>query len=196
MPRFVTHYYLPSRGPFQNLSDLSDDEALDVMRELNRARRSGEHHRLFGRTYLRMRREAERRLREAFVAKGGRPVRTTPHYFVLGESAWFRGLGKEMAEVRLPLDALDAFTTSITYGDSFGTTGVSAEFGVADPPDDSGAAEVYVLEDLDRLLATFGYPSVAAPADYEGYERRVTGAQFIEVQVWSDEPVEAYLDAP
>ena len=118
-PAFVTHYYRASRRPFQNLSDLDRETALDVMRQLMRERQAGLQHRIFGGTYLQMRRLTEQRLREAFLVIGGQPTRAAPHYFVLGESPWFRGLAEDMQEIRLLISELPASATSFTYPDSF-----------------------------------------------------------------------------
>ena len=193
VPDFVTHYHLPSRDPFQSLSDLDDDEALAVMGHLNQERRNGAHHRLFGKTYLAMRREAEHRLRCRFVGAGGHPTREVPHYFVLGESVWFRGLGRDMSEVRLPLKSLPAEVTSFTYGDSFSATGVGPEFGFGDPTDAPHRSSVYRLDKLDEIVASHGLPDDEPVDHYDGYERG-SDDRFIEIQLWSDQPVRRFLD--
>src|ERR1700733_666854 len=108
VPDFATHYYRASRAPFLNLSDLADEQAVAVMAELTRERREGAQQRPFGRTYLEMRRTAE-----------DRPERRPPHYFVLGESPWFRGLAVDMEEIRVPLSDLPGAQTTVTWGDSF-----------------------------------------------------------------------------
>src|SRR3954471_1530462 len=118
LPNFVTHYHLADRPPFLNLCDLTDDELDAVLADLGRLRRTGRHHRPFGRQYMEIRRATEARLRAGFVAAGGRPERRSPHYFVLGESAWYGRLGERMGEVRLLLTALPAEQTSWTCSDS------------------------------------------------------------------------------
>jgi hypothetical protein len=104
VPDFVTHYYRASRAPLLNRSDLPDARAMAVMAELIQERREGRQQRPFGRTYIEMRRVAEDRLRRRFTALGGRPARRAPHYFVLGESPWFRGLAADMEEVRCQVE--------------------------------------------------------------------------------------------
>ena len=61
-----------------------------------------------------MRRVAEDRLRRQFIARGGHPERHAPHYFVLGESAWFRGLATDMEKIRIPVSGLLAAQTTVT----------------------------------------------------------------------------------
>jgi hypothetical protein len=196
-PTFATHYFMPGRRPFDNLSDLSDDDAVSVMDELTSERLAGGHHRLFGRPYLLMRRETERRLRDAFEAVGRRPERTAPHYLVLGESAWFKGLAVGMLEFRVELADLKEATTSLTYGDSFEVMRVGPEFGFGDPSASQPYhSRAFRLSDLNDLVAKFGLPNDAPDEDYRGYEHRST-EKFIEVQVWTDaHPLGRELGAP
>jgi hypothetical protein len=92
LPDYVTHYYVPGRAPFLNLSELTNPE-WDAMRKVLEAERAtGSSSRVFGRRYLELRRATEARLRDLFVAAGGTPERAVPHYFVLGSSTWFQGL--------------------------------------------------------------------------------------------------------
>jgi hypothetical protein len=191
LPSFVTHYHLADRRPFLNLCDLPDDELDAVLADLGRLRRTGRHHRPFGRRYMEMRRATETRLRSAFVAAGGRPARRSPHYFVLGESAWYARLGERMGEVRIPLTALPAEQTSWTCSDSFVTMeAVAADDRSAD--DHHHRGRVFLLDELDAVLADIGVPSPAwadEHRDWRTWPRRA----FVEVQLWSDEPVRAYL---
>lgn len=91
-PDFVTHYHRADRAPFLSLSDLTETEARAVTTDLAQA---GGSERRFGPRYHQLRRDTERLLRERFIARGGQPQRRSPHYFVLGESGWFRGLYRD-----------------------------------------------------------------------------------------------------
>jgi hypothetical protein len=115
----VTHYYLAGRRPFLSLSELGETQLAAVLADLGALRRAGKQHRPFGPRYMHLRRRTEARLRELFTAAGGQPRRPAPHYFVLGDSPWYEGLGQNMQQVQLPLAALPASQTSITYPDSF-----------------------------------------------------------------------------
>jgi hypothetical protein len=194
VPNFVTHYYVPDRGPFLNLSDLADDYRLAVMTELMGKRAQGQQHRLFGKRYALMRHQVETQLRDLFVGRGGHPSRMAPHYFVLGESAWFRGLAPGMKTVMLPVADLPSNGAGITYPDSFTAMGIGPEFGL---PHEArpNHGRVILLDELPWLIDTYGLPSSTANADYAGYERR-TDEHYVEVQLWSDEPVREFRTDP
>jgi hypothetical protein len=194
VPDFVTHYYRRTRRPFLNLSDLTDDEAIEVMRELIDERRHGLQHRPFGRKYLDMRRATEDRLREMFVAAGGRPERSSPHYFVLGESPWFRGLATDMAELRIAVASLPEDQTTVTWADSFGVTLVTRDFGLNYRPRPYHG-KLYRLSDIPALVARYGLYMVDAD-DYQGLAEGLpttASEPFVEVQLWSDEPTRPFL---
>jgi hypothetical protein len=157
------------------------------MRHLMRERQAGLQYRIFGGTYLKMRQLTEHRLREGFLMLGGQPTRAAPHYFVVGESPWFRGLAHDMQEIRLPISDLPASATSFTYPDSFTAMGMALEFGFPQDPQPYHG-RVYLLQDLEGIVNSYGLPASRIEDDYRGYEHR-TMEHYIEVQLWSDEPV-------
>jgi hypothetical protein len=190
VPDRVTHYYLPSRRPFQNLSDLAGDEVLDVMHELNELRRAGTHKRPFGRVYIEWRRLTEERLRTLFLAAGGRPERAAPHYFCLGRSTWFEGLADGMRSVSLPLADLPPDRTSFTLADSFGAMGFGPRFGYPAAKEPHQQV-VYPLAELETVLGR--HPSApAVPTEYDGFEHHLVDT-YVEVQLWTDDPVRPFL---
>jgi hypothetical protein len=193
LPDFATHYYRTSRGPFRNLSDLRGDELRAVVIQLVAERDEGLHERSFGPTYVRMRMIGEERLRQYFADLGGRPERSAPHYFVLGESPWFRGLATDMAEIRIPLSMLPDDQTTVTWSDSFAATKIGPEFGLPHTPAPHHG-KVFRLSDIETLFAAYGMPAVDEGLDYRTYLERGPD-RFVEVQLWSDEPVRQYLDS-
>jgi hypothetical protein len=191
VPDFVTHYYLPGRQPFQNLSELDEPRLSQVMQGLIEQRKGGVQHRLFGSKYMTMRRLVEERLYRAFVEVGGQPDRYSPHYFVLGESAWFQGLGTDMQQLRIPLSVLPIEKTSVTYPDSFTAMEVAEEFGLPHEKQPYHG-QVFRLTDLPSLIATYGLPNPNPDSNYAGYERR-SPEKYVEVQVWSDDSIGPYI---
>lgn len=182
--RFVTHYHRADRRPFLNLGEVDDADVEAVLTGLVAGSR-----RRFGPRYLALRRATEARARELFVQAGGRPVRPHPHYFVLGESPWFAGLYDEPREVRVPLDRLPVEATSFTWVDSVTALGLGRDLGVPQPAEPERRRLHRIDElDLDVVDALPGH----GPDGYEGYQRRLLEG-YVEVQLWSDEPVARYL---
>lgn len=193
VPTFATHYHLESRAPFLNLSDL-DAETLDqVMRNLNEEHAAGLSHRTFGPHYMELRRRTEAALRAGFANRGGRLRRANPHYFVLGESAWFAALSPNMRSVSVALSDLPPESTSVTYPDSVVAMRCGSDFGLPEL-DRPYVGRVFLLSELDELIAAHGMPADHPDDDYVGYEFREF-EKFVEIQVWSDEPIQQFLSA-
>jgi hypothetical protein len=193
VPDEVRHYWRRSRRPFLNLSDL-DQVAVDaVVAEQMTERASGGHLRAFGSRYMDLRRATEAKMRQLFIDAGGRPQRRAPHYFVLGESRWFKGLATDMEELVLPLASLPEEVSSFTYPDSFTAMGLVADYGLPHVPKPYHG-QVFRLSELERVLDEYGLPA-DHEAGYEGYERRQF-EMYVEVQLWSDAPVARWLDDP
>lgn len=184
LPDYITHYHLADRAPFLNLSDLDGDRVAAVLSDLGT---TGGSQRRFGPAYMRLRRGTERLLRERFRERGGRPIRQSPHYFVLGESAWFRGLYRDAREVRLRLDCLPPDQVSFTIPDSITSMGLLARLGHAQPMRPHHGA-VFRLDELAEVIERYGRPHSPAAASYDGHQLE-DFEHYVEVQVWSDEAV-------
>lgn len=203
IPDVATHYHLGSRPPFLNLSDLPPDRLEEVLADLARERADGLSARVFGRRYMELRRRTEERLLSLFLEAGGKPERSTPHYFVLGASSWYEGLAPDMAAFVVRLSDLPTEATSLTIPDSFNSMGFGPAYGL--PQEDRAYHDrVYRLEDLPALVSAYGLPDNDASADndawagngspddsYDGYQFRPF-EKYIEVQLWSDRPLAAY----
>jgi hypothetical protein len=194
LPGFVTHYYLPGRRPFLSLSELGDAELAAVLADLGALRGAGMQHRPFGPRYMELRRCSEMCLRELFVAAGGRPQRRWPGYFVLGDSPWYAGLAENMQRIQLPLPALPPTQTSITYPDSFTAMGCGPGLRPLQPPRPC-QGRVFLLGELPGLVEQIGIPDPSSSGWDGRYQRWTTwpADAYIEVQLWSDEPIRAYL---
>lgn len=117
-----------------------------------------------------------------------------PHInFVLGACEWYRGLSPDTSEVVLQVSDLPSSVTSITYPDSFTAMALGARFSLAQVPRPYHD-QVFRLEQLVDLVTTCGVPSGEADAVYDGYHHRVF-EKYVEVQVWSDDPVRHFLSA-
>jgi hypothetical protein len=187
IPDYVTHYHLADKTPFLNLSDLTEKEVPGVMRDLARRRKESGLQRVFGGRYMQLRRLTEVKLRQLFVDVGGMPERTTPHYFVLGTSAWYRGLAPDTHEVVVSLADLPADQTSFTYPDSFTAMGYLPQFGLPyiECPYHGRAFRIH---ELAEVISRHGLPADDPSGNYAGYQNKPF-EKYIEVQLWTDEPI-------
>jgi len=190
IPDYATHYHVGARPPFLNLSDLSDEELDPVLAALGAERAAGRSSRVFGRHYMELRRRTEDKLRRLFVEGGGAPSRRAPHYFVLGASKWYEGLAGGMEAVVVKLADLPPDATSVTYPDSFTAMGQGADLGLHHEPRPYHDT-VFRLGHLPDLVARYGLP-VDEAGGYEGYAHQPF-EKYIEIQLWTDEPVAAHL---
>lgn len=184
IPDFATHYHPAARAPFLNLSDLDEAARTEVLAALAAEAAGGTSQRRFGPHYMALRLATESRLRQKFLERGGRPERSHPHYFVLGESAWFRGLYATAGEVRVALADLPERATSVTLPDSMTSMGLGARFGVPSNPQPYHD-RVFLLAELPDVVEQYGLLSASEPRDYAGHQFAAF-EHYIEIQVWAD----------
>lgn len=122
--------------------------------------------------YLQRRRELEALARRLFIAKGGRPRRSTPRYMVVGACPWLESWYTDPDCIRIPLSGFDPDTVSFTYGDLFPT------FSPRVSDDREYRRKVYTLPEMLVLIDRYGYPQIWNPNGEHGPER------YIEAQVW------------
>lgn len=187
-PDFVTHYHLADKAPFLNLSDLEGVELQSEIDNLEKRRQEDSRfNRVYGGRYMALRKKTEEKLRRLFIEAGGKPKRNSPHYFVLGESFWFKHLCPNTIEISIPLTYFQSDVVSITYPDSFVSMGFMPEFGLSvenKPYHD----KVFKLSDLPSLVKEYGLPKDDYRKDYKNYANEEF-EKFIEVQVWDDSPL-------
>lgn len=193
LPDHITHYHARADLPFLNLCDLKPDE-LDQVIESLRQRRAADpsYKRVFGKRYMEFRRRTEAKLRGLFEARGGRPDRQSPHYFVLGACDWFARLYPDPATVTLDWRALPIEATSFTYPDSFVSMRLGPDYGLPPEPRQPYHERVFFMHELADVVAEHGLPDGSADEDYDGYHTRKF-EKYIEVQLWTDAPVAEFL---
>jgi hypothetical protein len=109
IPDFIRHYYLPDQKPFLNLSDLSEEEKIPIVKQLNLRKEEGKMHRGYPDWYFVQRKEAEENLRNAYIKKGGKPQRKSPHYFTLGQSIGFEWVYKnDFRTIDIPISRIQS----------------------------------------------------------------------------------------
>ncbi|WP_203457188.1 hypothetical protein [Paenibacillus tepidiphilus] len=169
---YLYHYYESSRGPFRNLSELDPGEASQVLESIRQGGEVMAARRPEG--YMERRRELETMARSLFIAKGGKPQRTVPHYMVVGACEWLGSWYKEPASVRKRISDFPPDTLSFTYGDMFPTFSPR----VQDLREYRG--QLYTYKEILQLIDKYGLPQEWNKDGSKGPER------YIEVQVWAD----------
>lgn len=175
---YLFHYYEKSRKPFLNLSDLPQDEAIQLHAELAKEHQNFANRDAHGQ-YMAQRRIVEERAYSMFIRKGGKPQRKNPHYMVLDSKPWdacewFHNFGV----VRIPVQEFCKDTVSFTYGDSYPT--FKPIF------DEQPEYEMYLYDEIMEVIKQRGIPV----KDREGASW--LDPHYIEAQVWSDETVNKY----
>lgn len=171
------HYYEASKGPFLNLSDLQPDEAEQMLVALRRDQNLFASQR--DANYLTVRRDLEAQIRNLFIQKGGKPLRMGPQYMIVGACPWVKQWYRDGAEVQIPLANFRASWISFTYGDSF----PAMRYQDRRPY----RGQVYTLQELPRLIETYGLPQAWNADGQNGPER------YIEAQIWDDEPLKKWI---
>jgi len=185
--------YLYKRGavPFRSISALSDAEAIKIMQGLymegsviwERFKEPGD--------YLQLRRQVEEWLRREFIAKGGQPRTDYPIYMVWGRSKWMETMSDEITlattvEIQVPLSAFNEKVVSFTYPDSMVSFILNME---RNPeyylPEYHG--QVFTLAEMRAILEANGLPGYKW-----GSELPSDMANYIEAQIWDDEPLQIY----
>ena len=173
-------YFEKGNNPYLTLSDLPDEEAQsiqDVLKESDNVYTKRD----YDGKYMYYRRIVEDNVRLAFINKGGKPVRKTPLYFVLGESHETNSIAymewyKCPDYIEIPMNKINAATVSFTYGDSF----------IENHPehrDQSKYCEtVLTYEEILRVIQDSGWPQDSVKDDSPFWVPR-----YIEAQVWCNE---------
>jgi hypothetical protein len=175
----LTHYHHKNDDPFQNLSSLTDEEALSVTSNL-RDRVGLVYHRFRNpEQYLKQRREAENWVRQEFIKKGGQPISAYPHYFVIERAKWIEeGYSGESRVVQFPVSAFQVEQVSFTYPDSMISYWLKSQTNRAfHRPEYHG--QVFVLSEISKIIDAFGVPD----EEWRTEETRKYDL-FIEAQVW------------
>jgi len=177
---YLYHYFEKVRGPFLNISDLNDDEAIQLLAAFSADNKIMAKRDSKG-PYIFQRRIVEKRAYSMFVKKGGKPQRKIPYYMILSENEleecyeWFVDCGV----VKIPVDEFDKSAVSFTYGDSFPT--------FKPRQDEEPEYNLYLYDEIMSIIEKQGLPPIRTE-DMSWWSDHT----YIEAQVWSDEPINKY----
>lgn len=173
--KYLYHYYEKDRGPFLNLSDLDIPQAQKILDRIKQENKVMAIHRYKG--YLERRKELEQMAREIFISKGGKPVRKSPHYMVVGKCDWLQTWYNEGEYIRIHLSQFDLDTISFSYGDMFPT------FSPRVTDNKEYRKQIYTFNEIIKIMEKYGLPQDWNQDGAFGPER------YIEVQIWDDKPL-------
>ena len=170
------HYFDRKTGPFRNLSSLPLQEAIDISKQINKEGKTFASQRSLD--YIEIRRELEMLAREQFIAKGGKPKNSFPHYMTLGACDWLKSWYINPVCIVLHWDSFIESSISFTYGDLFPTMRVK--------DDKPYRRQVYTKQEIIEVIDEYGMPQDWNGKGDKGPER------YIEVQIWDDDVIKRY----
>ncbi len=177
---YLYHYYDKTIGPFKNLSDLSIEEANNVLHKIAKtkpnvqcAKRQAD--------YMQLRIYYENILRNEFQKKGGIIYRKVPHYMVVEHNPWLSTWYENSTFIKIPIEEFDLRTVSFTYGDSHPTFSDRVNDGK------EYRKKLYTYDEILEVIEKYGLPQNWNDDGRYGPER------YIEAHIWSDETIGAYL---
>lgn len=188
---FLIHAYKIGTEPFRTLSELSDEEAVGIMRGLYMEGSIFWERFEDPAGYLQFRRQVEEWLRSEFIAKGGKPRSAYPIYMILGRPVWIQTLldaptRATTVEIEVPLSLFGECDVSFTYPDSM----------VSFIENDQKNAETYLPEYHGKVFTLCEIRSIVEanglPGDRWGMKLSSDLPNYIEAQVWNHEPLMVY----
>jgi hypothetical protein len=188
-PTYITHYYRRGTPPFQSLSSLPDQQAIELMRLLADDTPFGARFK-DPEGYLQNRRMSEAWVRSELIHKGGKPQLDYPIYCVLGDSRWMVKNSPDRSlhqAIQIDLAAFDEGDLSFTYPDSMISYWLGHDpTSVLHLPEFHG--KVFIRQEILALVDRLGDPEL-------GWGRPLPPelAPYIEAQVWNLAPLKGLL---
>ncbi|MGH8310862.1 MAG: hypothetical protein ACRETX_13840, partial [Steroidobacteraceae bacterium] len=179
LPQILTHYYRSFSKPLLSISALSVDERATVLAALQGHEPLP--FRLAEPEYFPERQRIEKLMRTQFAAKGGRPRREQPHYFVLGTFSLWEADGSSKFEI--PLASVPSDALSFTMTDSFFNYRRENLRGIR-IPERPYHGQLFTLADLPEQIERHGLPGEAWRSD----PTRIFDV-YVEAQLWSEVPL-------
>ncbi|UZO79720.1 hypothetical protein NBT05_12245 [Aquimarina sp. ERC-38] len=181
-PKFLYHYYETENGPFRNITELGLDKAKNIQNQISKGWNSKRPD-----NYIELRFALEKRIKELFIEKGGKPHRKDPFYFTLGPCSWAKSWYVNPGVVKIPLNEFTSDQISFTFPDSM----VSFQF--YDEPKlktyrKECNGQIFRIEELEKLIREYGLPS----DDQLIVEESNKYDKYIEAQVWDDTVINRY----
>lgn len=183
----LIHLYKRGAEPFRTLSALREEEAVSIMKGLYVAGSIFWERFEDPVAYLRLRKQIEHEIREAFIAKGGLPQEAHPIYMAFGRTRWMQnGLDvvtlATTAEIEVPLSLFQECDVSFTYPDSMVSFLLAQEKSEYYLPEFHG--KVFTLAEVRSMVEAGGLPG-----ERWGTNLPASSPNYIEAQIWRYEPL-------
>jgi hypothetical protein len=188
---YLVHLYKSNTEPFRTLSILPEEDAIRIMQSLYMAGSIFWERFEDPVAYLRLRKQIEQHIRQAFIAKGGMPREPHPIYMAFGRTRWMLNdldavTLATTTEIEVPLSFFEECDVSFTYPDSM------VSFLLANEkeseyylPDYHG--KVFTLSEIRSIVESSGLPG-----EKWGTNLPSSIPNYIEAQVWNHEPLLEY----
>ena len=176
---YLYHYYEKTSQPFLNLSDLSIEEANQVLENIKKTKPNAQCAKRQD-DYMKARLYYENILREEFLKKGGKITRAVPHYMTVEHSPWLSTWYENSSFIKIPIEEFDLSTLSFTYGDSHPTFSPRVNDGK------EYRKQLYTYEEILNIIDKYGLPQ-----DWN-HDGKYGSERYIEVHIWSDETINRY----
>ena len=184
---FLYHYYEREFGPFMPLTALPMEKAREILIEKKTTGKIGNPD-IDG--FLQNRYNWDKKLREAFIAHGGKPERTEPIYMMLGEHQQWESAYENPDVIKISLDEFDPLKVSFTYGDSFAVFNPS-QFG-----EEEYWNKIYFAHEIIDVILRHGYPPYVEydfkRAIYPKDKHINDHLKYIEAHVWDKDVINQY----
>jgi len=171
-------YFYNIKEPFAKITDINSSnvqEYLKFIDEKSLARKT------YNTNYINKRLETEKKIRNRFIEKGGKPILEHPHYLVLENcDYWFFKEKNAFASLVIESAKFSKDIVSFTYGDSIPT--FDNEF-------DDGKEyrkEVYTIDEIEGIINKYSLPQLW------NYNSQYGPENYIEVQIWDDKVISDY----
>jgi hypothetical protein len=188
---YLVHLYKSGTEPFRTLSILPEEDAIRIMQSLYMAGSIFWERFDDPAGYLRLRKQIEQHIRQAFLAKGGTPRAPHPIYMAFGRTRWMLNSVDAVTlatttEIEVPLSLFEECDVSFTYPDSMVSFLLAkereAEYYL---PDYYG--KIFTLAEIRSIVEMNGLPG-----EKWGNKLPSSLPNYIEAQIWNHEPLLEY----
>lgn len=182
IPKYLYHYYEIENGPFQNITEYGYEKATNIQNQILEGHNSKR-----PQNYIDLRFSLEKRIKQQFISKGGKPTRIAPFYFTLGPCDWLKTWYVNPGIIKIPLANFNPKHISFTYPDSMVSFQFSDEPKLATYKKNCNG-HVFLLNEMVDVIKTYGMPTEERCLQEECFKYD----KYIEAQIWDEAVIRDY----